>query len=190
MPTTTGIYTVALKNDKVRLPIPHSSVGYVYKAGKIADPPVPKEKRARIEQRVTLKLGEESFTAMRPWHVPMPDKKTDTTLVKLDFRCVEAVVSVQANMVRPGEPPRVTPPPSVSYSPPTGWRIPAGAPLMTSGGREVAVAAKDIGVVMPSPAPNTVCFEARVTMIREDEYYYGGHIYRPTRLCAAGRTCP
>jgi hypothetical protein len=66
----------------------------------------------------------------------------------------------------------------------TGWRIPAGAPLMTSGGREVAVAAKDISVTMPTPAPDTVCFDARVQMIRADESY--GHAYRTIRLCASG----
>jgi hypothetical protein len=185
MPTANGEYLVGLRNDKVRLPIPHGSVGYVYRApAKITDPELPKDKVVRIDRNVTLKLGEEGFQVRSNWYAPVPEKKTDVALVKLGLRCAELVVTAPAQSLRAMEPPRPYVGATITQPTPTGWRIPAGAPLMTVGGREVAVAAKDIAVTMPSPAPDTVCFEARVSMVREDETY--GTAYRSIRLCARG----
>jgi hypothetical protein len=184
-PTSGGEYLVGLRADKIKLPIPHGSVGYIYKAGKITDPELPKDKVVRIERGTTVKFGDEAFQVSRSnWYAPIPDKKTDVALVKLSMRCAELVASVPATSMRQMEPPRMYPGNPGTQPTPSGWRIPAGAPLMTATGREVAVAAKDISVQMPSPAPDTVCFEARVSMVREDETY--GTAYRTIRLCASG----
>jgi hypothetical protein len=189
MPVTpaNGEYNVGLKGDRVtiRLSIPHSSVGYVYKApGKISDADLSKEKVVRIDRNITLKVGEDSFQVRGNWYAPAPEKKTDTALVKINMRCLEMVASAPSSSLRSMEMPK----PYVSTPGPqpplTGWRIPAGAPLSTASGREVAVASKDIQVTMPSPAPDTVCFDARTNMIREDETY--GTRSQPIRLCAPG----
>lgn len=181
-----GVYNVGLKGDRtmLRLPIPHSSVGYVYKApAKIADADLSKEKVVRIDPNVTLKVGEDTFQIRGQWYAPVPEKKTDTALVKLNMRCLEMVASAPSSSLRHMEPPKPYVP-TTNIPAPTGWRIPAGAPLMTVSGREVAVAARDIQVTMPSPAPDTVCFDARTNMIREDVSY--GTRSQPIRLCASG----
>jgi len=185
-PTLYGDYLVGLREDRVRLPIPHSSVGYIYKAGKIADPELPKDKVARLAPGASVKLGDGGFTVRNSyWIGRMPDKKTDVALFTLAGRCFELVVEVPANMVRPSEPFRPQPPaPSPYPSKIDGWRIRPGTPLSTLSGREVAVAAKDIMVQMPAPAPEQVCFDAKLGMLRDD-YSYGSRT-QTFKLCASG----
>ncbi len=183
--TTTGDYVVPLRDDKVRLSIPHASVGYIYKAGKVADPELPKEKVARLDRGINVKLGDDGFTVRTTnWLGPMPDKKTESSLFKLAARCFEMTVEAPSISLRPTEVPR--PYPATPQPPPpiTGWRIRAGTPLMTASNREVAVAAKDIPVQMPAPAPETVCFDARISMLRDDQTW--GQVPRTFKLCAAG----
>ena len=183
-PTTTGDYLVTLRNDKVRVAIPHASVGYIYKATKIVDPEVPKEKVALITRNANVKLGDDSFQVRSNWFGSVPDKKTDVALIKLTARCIDMVVQVPVSTLRVMEMPRPyvsTPSP---IAPVSGWRIPIGTPLVTPTGREVAVAAKEIAVQMPAPAPEQVCFEVRFAMVREDESY--GTQARTARLCASG----
>jgi len=182
-PTTTGDYLVALRNDKIRVAIPHASVGYIYKATKVVDPEISKEKVARIDSRTNVKLGDDSFQVRSNWYGPMPEKKTDVALIKLTTRCAELVVSAPSTSLRLMEVPRPYTAP-VYPQPVAGWRIPPGTPLTTPSGREVAVAAKEIGVTMPAPAPESVCFDAKVAMAREDESY--GTLARTVKLCASG----
>ena len=183
-PTTTGDYVVALRNDKVRLPIPHSSVGYLYKTGKISDPEEPKEKVALITRNANVKLGDDGFVVRSTWFGAVPEKKTDVALIKLAARCLEMTVQAPSNTLRIMEKPRRYPTPPPPPPPVTGWRIPAGTPLMTSTGREVAVAGREIAVQMPTPGPEQICFDARFAMAREDEAY--GTLSRTVRLCASG----
>ncbi len=182
-PTTTGDYLVTLRNDKIRVAIPHASVGYIYKATKIADPETPKEKVALITRNANIKLGDDSFQVRSTWFGTVPDKKTDVALIKLTARCIDMVVQAPVNTLRVMEMPR----PYVSVPSPTppvtGWRIPIGTPLVTPTGREVAVAAKEIAVQMPVSAEQ-VCFDARFAMVREDESY--GNQQRTAKLCASG----
>jgi len=188
VPTTAGDYLVSIKqSDKLRFPIPHASVGYIYiyKASKIVDPELPKEKVALVTRNANLKLGDDSFQVKSTWYGVMSDKKTDVALVKLAARCVELVVQAPINTLRLMAMPRpyVSPPPPPP-APIVGWRIPVGTPLMTLTGREVAVAAKDIAVQMPAPAPEQICFDATFSMVREDETSI--RFTRPVRLCASG----
>lgn len=183
-PTTTGDYAVSLKKDKIRLSIPHASVGYVYKAGKIADPEPGKDKLALLPMGTNVKFGDDGFQVRSTWYVLAPDKKTDNALVTLRARCVDAIVEAPITNIRvvAPQPMRTTPPPPPA--PVTGWKIPAGTPLMTPSGREVAVAGLDISVQMPAPAPEQVCFDARFNLRREDELYQDQS--RTLRLCATG----
>jgi hypothetical protein len=181
--TTTGDYLVALRNDKIRVAIPHASVGYVYKATKVVDPEISKEKVARIDSRTSVKIGDDSFSIRSNWYGPMPEKKTDVALIKLATRCAEFVVSAPANSLRLMEVPRPYRAPAYPQAV-SGWRIPPGTPLTTMTGREIAVAAKEIAITMPTPAPEQVCFDAKLAMVREDESY--GSIARTTKLCASG----
>ncbi len=183
-PTSTGDYLVALRNDKIRVAIPHASVGYIYKATKVVDPEISKDKVARIDSRTTVKIGDDSFSIKSNWYGPMPEKKTDVALIKLATRCAEFTVSAPANSLRLMEVPRPFSGGSAPLPIVNGWRIPPGTPLTTPAGREVAVAAKDIAVTMPAPAPEQVCFDAKLAMAREDEAY--GSINRTVKLCASG----
>lgn len=182
-PTAAGDYMVALRNDKVRFAIPHSSVGYVYKSGKVIDPEHPKGRVARID-RVSVKLGDSDFHVRSNWYGPMPEKRTDVALVKLATRCAELTVQAPSTALRLMEVPRPYRPSPRAPSVMAGWRIPAGTPLSTVSGREVAVAGKDITVSIPSPGPEQVCFDAKVAMAREDESY--GTLNRTVKLCASG----
>jgi hypothetical protein len=183
-PTLYGDYLVGIRDDRVRLPIPHTSVGYIYKAGKIVDPELPKDKLARLDRGASVKLGDGGFTVRNnSWIGPMPDKKTDVALFKIAGRCFELLVEAPANNVRPTEPTRTSPVPPPYPSTVNGWRIRPGTPLSTPSGREVAVAAKDIMVQMPASGPDPVCFEARMAMTRDD-YSYGSR-NQNFKLCAS-----
>lgn len=183
MPTSTGDYLITLRQDKLRVAIPHGSVGYLYKGGKIVDPEPPKEKVALLPRGTNVKLGDDGFQIRSVWYAPVPDRK-DNALIKLSARCLEVVVQASITNVRVMEPPRPYPGMPPQPAPVNGWRIPAGTPLITPSGREVAVAARDIAVQMPAPAPEQVCFDARFSMIKEDESY--GTQSRTVRLCASG----
>ena len=169
MPTTSGDYLVSAKSDKFRISIPHGSIGYLYKAGKVIEPDPPAGKVVRMDRNVNAKLGDESFVVRSNWLAPMPEKKTEVALVHWSTRCVDMVVSVQASTLRAAETSRPNRPNATTYGAGSGWKIPAGAPLSTISGREVAVASAPIAV--PAPTDTTACFEAHFALVREDETY-------------------
>jgi hypothetical protein len=183
VPTASGLYAVSLRGDRLRFPIPHASVGYIYTRGKVSEPERPKTGLVRIERMSALKLGGDPVEIRTPWLVPRPDKPAPSHLVKLTERCFELTVSVSSDAMRPYS----WTPPYRSYEP-TGYeprlshRVLRGAPLATPGGREVAVAAGIIEVAAPV-AGSPACFEARLTMYRLEEP--PGSLARTTRLCAA-----
>ncbi|MEO8700092.1 MAG: hypothetical protein ABI867_08615 [Kofleriaceae bacterium] len=181
MPTTTGDYLIAAKSDKLRLSIPHSSVGYLYKAGKITDPELPAGKLVRVDRNANARMGDESFTIRSNWVAAVPDKKTDVALVRWSSRCLDMTVQVPATSLRPTDAPRPVTPPTTAVTPTSGWRIPTGAPLMTAGGREVAVASAPIAVA--APTGDTACFDARFALLRDDETSYPQN--RTVKLCAS-----
>jgi hypothetical protein len=183
MPTASGDYIVSARNDRFRLSIPHGSVGYIYKPGKITEPEPAPGKLVRIDRNTSAKLGDETFAIRSNWIAPVPEKKTDVALVHWTTRCLDMVVSVPANTLRATEPPRS--PSYPAHRPPTAasWKIPSGAPLSTSSGREVAVASAPIPVAAPPPAgTSSVCFDARFALVREDETYATQN--RTLKLCA------
>jgi hypothetical protein len=152
MPTSSGDYIVSARNDRFRLSIPHSSVGYIYKPGKITEPDPPPGKLVRIDRNTSAQLGDETFAIRSNWIAPAPEKKTDVALVHWTTRCLDMVVSVPANTLRATEP--IRSPSYPAHRPPAAasWKIPSGAPLSTSGGREVADACAPILVTAPPPA--------------------------------------
>ena len=180
-PTTNGDYFVSAKADKFRLPIPHGSVGYVYKAGKIVEPDLASGKLVRVDRNANARFGDETFTIHSNWIAATPDKKTDVALVHWNTRCLDMVVSVPSNTLRPTEAPRPSPKPPGMPTVSSGWRIPAGVPLATAGGREIAVSSSAISVAAPNGA--TSCFDARFVLLREDETYLTQS--RTIHLCAA-----
>jgi hypothetical protein len=180
VPTSSGDYLITVREDRLRMPIPHSSVGWIYKPVKITDEQ-PTGKVVRIDRMASVRFGEDSFQIRSNWIVPVPDKKNDPALVPLNTRCVELVGSVSSSSLRPASVPPAQPP-NVPYNPvaTSGWRIPPGVPLATSTGREVAVAAANIGVT--TPTSDNACFDARFSLLREDLTYYS--VPRSFRLCA------
>lgn len=184
VPTAAGDYFVAVKQDKLRLPIPHASVGYLYKATKVGDPEPAPGKFVRLDRTVSVKIGDDAFSMRSSWVAPAPEKRgTDETLVTWKARCLELVVSVPSQALRPTETPRPIPqapqPAPVATS---GWRVPPGVPMSTPGGREVAVASAAIGVPAPTAGATTACTDLRFSLVREDEYYQSQ--YRTVKLCA------
>lgn len=181
VPTSQGDYWVAIRDERIRLAIPHSSVGYTFKPAKPIAEAVT-GKLARLDRNATIHLGELAITLRTPWMVPLPtDRATDNKLIAMNSRCIELVGSVAANMVKPSTEqvrPPVTPP--VAVTPNTGWRIAPGVPLSTPEGREVAVAA--MTVMVQAPTGDIACFDARMMLSREDVSYYTGA--RTLRLCA------
>ena len=180
IPTSSGDYLITVKEDRLRLPIPHSSVGWVYKPGKIVDEQPP-GKLVRVDRMASVRFGEDSFQVRSQWVVPVPTAKSDPALVSLNTRCVELLASVANTSLRPASVPPQQPA-NTPFNPvaTTGWRIPPGVPLATTTGREVAIAAGNIGV--QTPASDTACFEARFSLLREDLTYYS--VPRSFRLCA------
>ncbi|HEU0029755.1 MAG TPA: hypothetical protein VFQ53_03910 [Kofleriaceae bacterium] len=191
MPTASGDYIVAAREDKLRLPIPHGSVGYLYKPAKLAaDADGPIGKVLRIDRNTNAKVGEESFAVRSAWLAPVVPTKTDVALVHWTTRCVDMVASVPATALRPTEVTKSSswqPTPTTTPSTPaarTPW-IPPGVPLATPGGREVAVATQEIAVSLPT-APGAdgtqICFDARLSLVREDAAYATSQ--RTLKLCA------
>jgi hypothetical protein len=180
-PTSGGDYLISVKQDKLRLPIPHASVSYLYKAGKITEPDLPRGKLVRIERNglINARLGEQSYPIRSNWFIAAPATKTTATLAHLTTRCIDMVVSVPSSALRPSEPPRATAPTGTISVRPSPW-IPAGAPLSTPSGREAAVAGKDISVTVPAPPSTIACFDARLNLVREDDYPQ----VRTIKLCA------
>jgi hypothetical protein len=181
IPTAAGDYLAPARADHFHVQIPHGSVGYVYKAGKIAEPETPPGKLVRIDAGVNARIGDENFNLRTMyWFGPTPDKKTDVAQVKLASRCLEMVVEVPSTSLRPGEPP---PPPKQPITVSATGRelhIPVGAPLSTPGGREIAVASQPIAVT--APTADTACFEATLRYVKEDQTY--GSIPKNIKLCA------
>ena len=188
VPTTSGDYTVALQGDKVTLPIPHGSVGYIYAAGRVAEPELPPGKLVRVDRGATVRLGGDELSPRALWRSAEPPRKTDPMLLRWATRCAELVVSAPSTAVRPIER-------TLSLSGrgglsgtarATGYHIPAGAPLSTPGGREIAVAAVAVPVQAPgsSGTGDTSCFEATVAVTKiEDPQSYPPTLTRLLRLC-------
>lgn len=141
LPNASGLYTVSLRGDRLRLPIPHAAVGYTYTRGATAEPERPTGAVVRVDRMVSARLGGDPFEIRSLWYVPKPTRPGDPQLVRLSSRCVDATFAIPAAALRPM-------PWSAPYRPPdlpdpdggvVLRRIVRGAPLSLPSGREVAV---------------------------------------------------
>lgn len=179
-PLPSGDYLIALKSDRLRLPIPHASVGYRYRPVKVGDADPRPGKLVRIDRGARVTLGSDGFDVRSRWVIAAPDGKQDPAVIELATRCVELTATVDRRALHPSPMYRVSPPPALRAPPTSGWTVPAGAPLSTTGGREIGVARRPFGVA--APTAEAACFDARYALIREDETYATG--FRTVRLCA------
>jgi hypothetical protein len=196
LPARSGRYVVAPRGDKLGLPIPHGSVGYVFSAARVAEPERLTGAVVRVDRSTAVKLGGEPFEVRGAWLAPKPTRRADTQLLRWSARCIDLTVAVAANVPRPA----TVAPPYRSYDPvmPT-LKLPqqllAGTPLKTPGGREVAVAADAIEVEAPTDAG--ACFDARLAIGRIEDPPQGA-VSRTVKLCgdaahmigAVGRAAP
>jgi hypothetical protein len=188
-PTPSGTYSVAARGDKMRLPIPHASVGWTYVAGKITEPDIPGTgpKVYRLDRNIPVRLLGDDITPRAFWLSPEPNRINEQALLRWATRCVEMTVLAPNTSVRPMDRPRPAPPVKPVDIPlrPTGYYIPPGAPLSTATGREVGVAAKAIPVAAPSG--ETSCFDASLSATKIDDTTYPAVLSRPFRVCAPAR---
>ncbi|MEJ7604167.1 MAG: hypothetical protein WKG01_40255 [Kofleriaceae bacterium] len=180
MPTASGQYSVPVLGDRLRLSIPHASVGYLYKPVQVTDPVAP-AKIVRVERNTLARLGELAFTVRGNWLAAVP-AKGDPARVSYATRCLEIVAQVPATAVRPGsdftraQPVEAPPPPRHG-----AFVIPRGAPLATQSGRSVAVAAESIEV--SDPGTGGACLDLTLRLVRAAAAY--ATQTRQQRLCAA-----
>ena len=182
VPTSSGHYAVGVLGDRLRLGIPHASVGYLYKGGGVADPAPAPAKLVRIDRNAIARLGDDSFTVRGNWVAPVPAQKTDPARVSYATRCLELVAQVPTSAIRPGSDfTRARTDGAVTIGASKRHAIPKGAPLATVSGRAVAVAATEIAIPDPGTAP--ACLDFTFQLVREDESY--ATQTRQQRLCAA-----
>jgi len=183
VPTASGHYAVAVLGDRLRLRIPHASVGYIYKPG-AADPPAPSGKLVSIDRATLARVGSDGFTVRSTWIAPVPATKSDPMRIPYATRCLELVAQIPAVILRSGssylrvQPIELQPPPVPRN---VEFVIPRGAPLATPTGREVAVAATALEIADPGTGP--ACVDLTMKLVRDDEQYATQS--RPLRLCAA-----
>jgi hypothetical protein len=187
MPTASGLYTVSVRGDKLRLPIPHAHVGYLYANARAAEPERPTGPLFRVDRMTSVKLGGEPFEVRAPWLAAKPAKpahRGESLLLRWSTRCIDLTVSVPSTALRLSS----WTPPYRPYDPgvPTVKQMHhllRGTPLMTTSGREVAVAADTIEVPDPADAP-IACFDARLTMLRLEDPPQSS-LHRTIKLCAS-----
>lgn len=181
VPTPSGRYAIGVLGDRLRLAIPHASVGYLYK-GATVEPPPPSAKLVRVDRNTIARIGEQAFTVRGNWLAPPPTQKSDPARVSYATRCLELVAQVPMPAVRPGSDfTRARNEAVISAARPLHHAIPRGAPLATVAGRAVAVAAQEIAV--PDPGTGNACLDFTFQLVREDESY--ATQTRQQRLCAA-----
>jgi len=184
MPTPSGQYVVGARGDRFRAAIPHSSVGYTYTAGRVSEPELPQGKIYRLDRGAAATLNGEPLAVRAQWLAPEPTRNGEHALVHWAARCIDLIVDAPNGALRVTERPR--PPPAPAAPPalrPTGYYIPAGAPLATEAGRDVAVAA--IAIPVSAPSGDTVCFDSTLAINKDEElpYSYPGQLARTVKLC-------
>jgi hypothetical protein len=180
IPTERGTYVVSARGYKLTLPIPHASVGYTYRLGRVVEPPLPKGPLWGVDYGHTVRLGDNELQPYSGWVARTVSTHDGTTLLAWSTRCFELVVSANARSVRKASRPGVE-----IYGSGRGGAvrlhtIPRGTPLSTIGGREVALAAAEIDV--EPPVDGKACFDATFQLDRLD--HDGSNMWRSFRLCA------
>lgn len=189
MPTPSGQYTLGARGDRFRAAIPHGSVGYTYTAGRVAEPELPAAGKVyRLDRSATATLNGETVSVRAQWLAPEPTRNGEHALVHWAARCIDMIVDVPGGALRATERPR---PPTAPAAPaplrPTGFYIPAGAPLATEAGRDVAVTA--IPIPITAPSGDTACFDSTLAIAKDEElpYSYPNQLARTVKLCTPSR---
>src|SRR5688572_13156948 len=97
MPTASGLYTVSVRGDKLRLPIPHAQVGYLYPSVKVTEPGKPTGPVFRVDRMTSVKIGGEPFEVRTMWLAPKPVKQGESALISWSTRCIDLTVSVPSS---------------------------------------------------------------------------------------------
>jgi len=181
LPTRSGRYVVAPRGDKLGLPIPHASVGYVFSAAKVPEPERLAGAVVRVDRSTTVKLGGEPFEVRGAWLAPKPARPADVQLLRWSARCIELTVAVAATAPRPATAgPQHRAYDAVMPTLKAPQQLLAGTPLKTPGGREVAVAADAIEV--DAPTEIGACFDARLAVSRIEDPPQSA-VSRTVKLC-------
>jgi hypothetical protein len=183
-PTPSGLYLVSVRGDKLRLPIPHAAVGYLFASARIAEPERLTGPLVQVDRMTSVRLGGDPLEVRARWLAPKPAKQAETQLLRWSARCIDLTVAVPRAALRPGSP--MTP--YRSYEPAIPMsrhpqHLLRGTPLATPSGREVAVAADVIDVELAEGAASA-CFDARLTASRTDDPPQSP-VHRMTKLCAS-----
>ena len=76
VPTSSGHYAIGVLGDRLRLAIPHASVGYLYK-GTTVEVAAAGAKLVRIDRNSIARIADQSFTVRANWLAPPPTQKSD-----------------------------------------------------------------------------------------------------------------
>ncbi|HSK05865.1 MAG TPA: FKBP-type peptidyl-prolyl cis-trans isomerase [Kofleriaceae bacterium] len=183
-PTPSGLYMVSARGDKLRLPIPHAAVGYLFASARVPEPERLTGPLVQVDRMTSVRLGGDPLEVRARWLAPKPAKQAETQLLRWSARCIDLTVAVPRAALRPGS--SMTP--YRSHDPGTPMpkhpqHLLRGTPLATPSGREVAVAADAIDVELPEGAASA-CFDARLTAARTDDPPQSP-VHRMTKLCAS-----
>lgn len=194
-PAGGGDYLVSARGDAVRLPIPSSSVGYVYARRKFVPVPEPASGPLyRVDRGTSVKLGAHAFEPRAAWLAPRSPKARETSLLRWSTRCIDLVVAAPTRALRASPRPAPTGFGFGRAVPTRGHDILPGAPLTTPSGRDVAVAGGElrVGAVEPTASLRS-CFLSSLTLWRlEDPPVHGSSSRsssrtRELKLCAENR---
>lgn len=182
MPVAGGRYAVAMRNEQVRLAIPHASVGYVYARGPAPEPVEPAGRQLRVERGTSVAFAGESITLRSPLFAPEPATPDAPARIPWRTRCVDLVIGIPAGGRRTTTANRVVPPPPSARGLIGGaFHVLPGTPLATRGGHEIAVAGREFPLG-PSTDP-VVCFEPMLVLERNDDWL--SPVHRTLQLCTA-----
>ncbi|MGN6110398.1 MAG: FKBP-type peptidyl-prolyl cis-trans isomerase [Kofleriaceae bacterium] len=192
VPASGGDYAVAVRGDVVRLPIPTSSVGYVYARRKFVPAPEPASGPLyRVDRGTSVKLGPHAFEPRTSWLAPRSPKARETSLLRWSTRCIDLVVAAPTRALRASPRPPLRGAVGVGrLALARGHEILPGAPLTTPGGRDVAVAGGELRVGAVEPTGDLrSCFSSSLTLWRlEEPSPQGGSTRtRDLKLCAADK---
>ena len=162
-------YIAALHGEQIGVAVPDTSVGFSYKAGKVAAVKSRGKKPVWLEGEKTVTLGDQTITLAETWTAPTVQARGNRILFALEARCMTAVVSVAKSDIdrdmrgfgvafggAPGE-----------YANKIGaerWLLPKGTPLTSATGTTM-VATTTVLIEVPNPGKAaTVCIERAIDL--------------------------
>lgn len=186
-------YIASLLGQEIGVVVPDASVGFAYKAGKVADVKSRGKKPVWLERDKTVTLGDQTITLAETWIAPNVQVRGKRVLFALEARCITAVVSVAKSDIdrdlhsgfgvgiggEPGE-----------YASKLGaerWLLPKGTALTSATGT-ATVAVTTVATEVPNPGKAaTVCIERAIDLRQLGEAPHTTETKAPDRtlkLCA------